>query len=31
MAKDSKHKKNLAMFNAKASDNVLQQLIQSNR
>jgi hypothetical protein len=24
MAKDSKHKKNMAMFNAKALDNVLQ-------
>ena len=31
MAKDSKHKKNMALFNARALDNVLQQLNQSNR
>ena len=31
MAKDSKHKKNLALYNARAPDNVLQQLNQSNR
>ena len=31
MAKDSKHKKNMALFNARAPDTVLQQLNQSNR
>ena len=31
MAKDFKHKKNLALFNARALDNVVQQLNQSNR
>ena len=31
MAKDSKHKKNMALFNARAPDTMLQQLNQSNR
>jgi hypothetical protein len=31
MATNSKHKKNVALFNARALDIVLQQLNQSNR